>query len=306
MFETHTYSGTTWIRLVNPTTDQLTEITKTYHVEPEAMRDLTSPSPQQKVETYENSMYVVFHIPAYKHSHSKGHLQEIDFIIGKDYIITVQYDTVDALQRFSKEAELKSLIGKEDVGNITPGVIFVEVLRALYDSVGDEILFIQDRLRNIEDNIFSGRERDMVGELSKVGRDILNLKRTLAPQKALFENLLLIASKAHNKKFANHVRSIFENGYLRIYDQTRHSANLAIELRETNNSLVSTNQNEVMKVLTIMAFITFPLTLVTSVFGMNTIGTPLVGKPYDFWIIVGFMVMATLFMFAYFKFKKWL
>ena len=162
MLETHTYAGTTWVRLINPTADHLAEITKKYQVEPEALRDIASPSPQQKVETYEDSMYVVFHIPAYKHSHSKGHIQEIDFIIGKDYVITIQYDTIDALQKFSKEAELKSLVGKEDTENITPGVIFVEVLRALYDSVEDEILFIGDQLRNIEDRIFSGRERAMV------------------------------------------------------------------------------------------------------------------------------------------------
>jgi len=61
-----------------------------------------------------------------------------------------------------------------------------------------------------------------------------------------------------------------------------------------------------MKVLTILAFITFPLVLLSSVFGMNTISTPIVGIKGDFWIIIGVMLAATFSMFVYFRKKKWL
>ena len=306
MLETHRYPHATWIRLINPSPEELAHVAETYSIDPEAVHDLSSPTPRQKIETYNNSIYAVFHIPAYKHSHTKSHLQEIDFVIGKDHIITVQYDTVDALQKFSKEAEAKTLIGKDDEKSATPGVIFVEVMQALYESLTDEILFMQDWLRNIEDQIFSGKEKQMVAEISRVGRDLLDLRRTLGPQKIMFENLLLIATKAKNNAFRNHVKSIYENGYMRIYDQTEHNIELVTELRETNNSLVSTSQKEVRKTLTIMAFITFPLTLITSIFGMNTENMPITGNQYDFWIIFGFMLFATICMFIFFKYKKWL
>ena len=61
-----------------------------------------------------------------------------------------------------------------------------------------------------------------------------------------------------------------------------------------------------MKVLTIMAFITFPLSVIASIFGMNTKTLPIVGVPHDFWIIMGIMVFATIMFFALFKYKKWL
>ncbi len=305
MIETYSYNGTTWVRLISPTAEQLAEVRDTYAIEPEAFKDLASPTPRQKIETYEHSIYAVFHIPAYKHSHSKSHLQEIDFVIGKNFIITVQYDTIDALQKLSKEAEMKSLIGKENA-DITPDMIFVEVLHALYGSVSDEISYLEDQLRVIEDNIFGGLEKEMVSVLSKTGRDILDLKRTLASQKRLFESLILIASKAKNKALLHRVESLYHNSYMRIYEQIKHDFSLAKELRETNNSLLFTKQNEVMKLFTILAFVTFPLSLVTGLFGMNTTILPIVGLPHDFWIIFGFMVVATIFFFGYFKYKKWL
>ena len=66
------------------------------------------------------------------------------------------------------------------------------------------------------------------------------------------------------------------------------------------------DRNEIMKILTIMAFITFPLTLFTSMFGMNTIATPIVGRTGDFWIILGIMVIVSAGLFSFFKYKRWM
>ena len=76
------------------------------------------------------------------------------------------------------------------------------------------------------------------------------------------------------------------------------------ELRNTNSALLTTKQNEIMKLFTILAFITFPLTLFTSMFGMNTIATPIVGGTNDFWMILGIMGVVSIGFFAYFKYKR--
>jgi magnesium transporter len=55
-----------------------------------------------------------------------------------------------------------------------------------------------------------------------------------------------------------------------------------------------------------MAYVTFPLTLVTGIFGMNTRHTPVIGIDADFWIIAGFMLALTAGMFVVFKIKKWI
>jgi len=62
----------------------------------------------------------------------------------------------------------------------------------------------------------------------------------------------------------------------------------------------------VMKLFTILAFITFPLMLFTSMFGMNTTHTPILGCQYDFWLIIFVMTSLTVLMYFYFKSKKWM
>jgi len=97
---------------------------------------------------------------------------------------------------------------------------------------------------------------------------------------------------------------------VREYEHVRHALmnarELLAELRTTNDSLLYAKQNEVMKTLTIMAFVTFPLTLLAGIFGMNTAYTPLVGRSYDFWIVIGIMLALTVLFFSFFKYRKWL
>lgn len=306
MIHEHKYSHTTWVRLVSPTQEEVTTLALEYGLNHAVTQDILSSTPRQKVEAHGDLVYAVFHIPAYKSSHSKSHLQEVDFLIGDSFIITVQYDTIDALHRFSKEAEVKHLLGKEDTVHTTPSMIFAAVLKELYGGVQNEMNAMQDDLRVVEDRIFEGKEREMVTHLSRIGRDLLDLKRTLTPHQHHFERLLSIAEVTKNKQFSEHVSYVFERHYRKIADNLTNSIDLMSELRETNNSLVSTKQNEVMKTLTILAFITFPLTLVTGIFGMNTDDTPILGISGDFWYIFGGMVAGTLLMFMYFKYKKWL
>jgi len=65
--------------------------------------------------------------------------------------------------------------------------------------------------------------------------------------------------------------------------------------------------NEIMKTLTIFSVIVFPLTLLAAIFGMNTMNAmPFANSQYDFWYIMGIMLMGAVIMFGFFKKKRWL
>ena len=61
-----------------------------------------------------------------------------------------------------------------------------------------------------------------------------------------------------------------------------------------------------MKVLTVVATIFMPLTLLTGVYGMNLDLPRLPGGPAaQFWWLVGFMVVLVIAMLAVFRHKQW-
>ncbi len=137
-----------------------------------------------------------------------------------------------------------------------------------------------------------------------MSHELLNQKRALSTHKEVLESLEQIGVSLFGESFGNYFRAM-SAFHFRVYNHALALSETVTELRSTNDSLLTTRQNEVMKILTIMAFITIPLTLIASIFGMNTHYLPIVGTPGDFWIIVGIMAALALSFIAYFKHKRW-
>jgi magnesium transporter len=78
------------------------------------------------------------------------------------------------------------------------------------------------------------------------------------------------------------------------------------ELRDTNDSLLSTKQNEIMKQLTVLGAVVLPLTIICQVFGMSIRYFPLSDNPKAFWIILVMMFATALVTLVYARHKKWI
>jgi len=236
--------------------------------------------------------------------HGKSGSQEIDFIIGKDFLITTHYEVIDPLHEFSKVFETNSLLDKSDI-EIHAGYLFFYVAKELYRSLSRELDSINRELEDIEEKIFAGGEDKMVKVLSRVTRDLLNVRQAIYPHKDTLNSFEVTGTTFFGNDFKYHLRSIVGE-YYKISNVLEGHKETVQELRITNDSLLTTKTNNIIKILTIMAFITFPLSLIASIFGMNTQHMPLIGEQNDFWIIIIFMLGATAMMFIYFKYKKWI
>ncbi len=292
----------TWIDLVAPSAAEVRALMTEFDIDPVIAEELTSPSPKSKAEHRGGQLYLVLHFPALRGLSPRPEA-EIDFIVGKSFLITTRYSNIDPLHSFAKTFEVNSVLGHR--GAEHGGHLFVAVARDLYRSLNLECDRLRERLEEAEDRIFAGREREMVTQISVVGRMIHDFRRTLEPHKSMLESLEPQGEKIFGAGFSYHMRSLVGE-YERVRHTLEHLREWQGELRETNNSLLSTKQNDIMKNLTVMAFITFPLTLFSSLFAIDAKHKPIVGMDYDFWIILGIMMLTATAFFFFFKYKKWL
>lgn len=298
------YGGITWVDLDSPTDDELDQIQKEYAIHSLTTAELAAPSQRSKVDPYKNYIYAIFHFPNIHHEPHELDNREIDFILGKKFIITCHYQETPVLDRFRKEVLPERILG-EYKSLPHAGYIFFHLMRFLYQSNEDHLDEIEADLDEIEENIFSGHEKEMVAFLGVVSHDIIDIKQALKPHKSILESLEMAGRNFYGDEFAYYLRAI--NGeYEKVWNLTEDTREMLHELRDTNDSLLSAKTNEVMKVLTILAFITFPLSLLAGIFGMNTHSMPVVGSANDFWVVVGIMIAASLGMILFFRYKKWL
>ncbi|MBU1046545.1 magnesium transporter CorA family protein [Patescibacteria group bacterium] len=306
MLKKYTSQNITWIDVIKPTQDEVRNLMLQYKLHPLVAEELLLPTFKPKVDLHENYIYLILHFPFLKRNGSRSEFisKEIDFIIGKDFIITIRYDEISPLETFSKIFEVESILNSEENQQLHAGYLFYYITQKLYEALLDELDHVEQEQREMEKYIFSGKEKIMVREISRMGHNLLDFKQATMHHKEVLDSLELVGESFFGKDFIHYLRSVNDK-YRKVYHLVKTSQENLKELRETNDSLLTTKQNETMKIFTILAFVTFPLSLLASIFGMNTIHTPVVGWNQDFWWIVGGMILSTTVMFSFFKYKKW-
>lgn len=292
-----------WLIAERATPEELESLHDSIALPSALIEELTVPSHRPKVVTHDHNLYLVLHFPVYDPQERMVVAREIDFVIAKDTVLTVHYDTIPPLE------EIKNRLGAEEYRTRYFGssshVFLQHFISELFNFSLSELDHIKKEIDAVEENIYQGKGREMVEAISRVKRNLINFGGAMMPQHAVLETL-----QEYGVRF-------FGTGSLLAFRDLLHQYHLIRNLLKTHNetlnaldrtnfSLITTHTNEIMKILTIMAFATFPLMLFTSLFGMNTKTLPIVGSPNDFWIIVGIMVLATAAMFSYFKNKKWI
>lgn len=300
MIITREYTKGVWLDASSPSKEEIESLMVTSNIDPNTARDLLSPTPNQQIKETGDSIYLVFHIPVFKNPKKEVREVEIDCVISKNNLVSVRYESIDPLHYYAKQIETDEVLNKADYPHVFTGMV-----KEIYKYLGDELAYVDSWLKDIEQNIFSGNEKNMVLVISEISRNILSFRRIISPHKQIWQNMHSIIKEKFGQEFVNELGTIMEQ-LDRIIMITENLTLMIDEFRETNNSILSTKQNEIMKIFTIMAFVTFPLSLITSIFGMNTISTPIVGIKYDFWAIMFIMFMSTLAMFVFFRYKRWL
>ena len=301
------YRDIIWIDATSPSKEELATLSSDFNIHSLVENELAEPSKRSHLDTYDNYLYLVLHFPACrfcignKKTEGAG-IEEVDFIVGKKFIITIHYEPVQALEEFGQifEANLQSVDDKK----IHAGYLLFEILIKMYRSLDTSLTFLGEELKKAEENIFAGKEKEMVFVISDLNRELLDCTWSIQPHEEVLHSLEVSGGNLLGNDFAFYLKRI-TNIERRIFATLSNLQEMFKELRITNDSMLSIKTNEIMKVLTIMAFTTFPLTVFTSMFGMNTVYNPILGRPYDFWIIVVIMLSAVASMFIFFRYKRW-
>jgi magnesium transporter len=305
MISRYTYNGLTWVDLESPTRDEVALLNEEFSLPGLVGEEILSSTLRSKVDLYENFIYVILHFPTSASQKNNNQEQEVDFILGKDFLITVRYELIDPIHQFAKLFERNSLGSSEQMMNHS-GYIFMEMMKEFYKHSLQELEMIGSDIKDIEYRIFENQEEAMVREISKVSRKLLDFKQAIRFHQDVLRSYESASERFFGEKYGYYA-SIITSEFNKVNGLLESHRDVLSELQRTNDSLLSTRSNEIMKTFTIMTFVMVPLTLITGVFGMNTIDSLVfIRDIHDFFFVIGAMVLAAIIMFIFFRFRKWL
>lgn len=294
-----------WLNIINAGKVELEFLRQRYGFNMEYIKASTAATFSQRPMVLKEKKYVfmILHFPIFQGQKIKA--GEIDFFIGHGYLITLHNNNIPALNNFFN-------LSKKDQASLnayhspSSAILLAEILEKLIKDCYALLDQNSRAIERVEDIILSQNQKQAVSIILNLRHNIINIRKTLQNHKNILKQLLdLKSSVVAQAEINKYYNSLVEHSK-RIWESLDNQMEMISVLNSTNESLLNDRLNNIMKTLTIFSVIVFPLTLLSSIFGMNAEFMPFVKHPLGFWIILGLMSFLTVCMLIFFKRKKWL
>lgn len=297
-------SSFTWSDINKPDEAVLETLRRTYKFHPLDLEDCLSESQRPKIDDYDEYIFMVLHIPI--RSGRARHIRnsEVNIFIGPNFLITL-HDNDPTIKKLFADCKAKRKLREEYLGK-GPGYFLYMLTDDLFGSCFPLLDTLGKNINDLESEVFDpDHSRDRLKDILMLKKDIINFRRMIIPQRAIVAQL-----EHKNKKFLPDNLDVYFDDVVdkieKIWNNLENLQELTASLQETNESIISHNTNNIIKVLTLFSVVMLPLTVITGFYGMNVVGLPFAEHTKATIIIGGLLFSIMCSMFAYFRFRRWI
>ena len=292
-----------WINISDIKEEDTQYLAKNFEFHHLDLEDCLTENQRSKIDEYPEYLFVILHLPTQNKRHKRLTQLELNVFVGHGYLITIHENHPTINKIF--DACLKDKTFRNEFMSKGSGYLFYKVLNELFEGIFPISDDLTKNLNTIENDVFENDSgKDRLKDILLVKKDIINFRRIILPQRAV------IAQLEHlNMKFSHDNLDIYFDNIVdkieKVFGVMENLKELADSLHQTNESIISHNTNNIIKVLTIFSVVMLPLTVITGFYGMNVEGLPVAEKEAAALIVGGFMFIVVLLMLLFFKYKKW-
>jgi len=281
-----------WVDVIDEEPDTVRSIGSTFGLDPGAVEDSFVEANLPLVEEHVHEIFVVLH-GFLTGEGERLSTPEIDVFIGGRFLVTIRDG-----QRASIEAVKARL---EEEGNLpvaTPAGMLAFLALSAGRRYAPLIQELERRVDSLEEMAIRGEPQTAV-EVYALRRDVILLRRALAPQYDVYDDL----SGSNHPLIDEEARLTFSrvaNQHRRSLEALEAGRALLGSTLETYRGAVADQTNEIMRILTVFSALLLPLTLIAGIWGMNFGRIPGAGEDWGFWWLVGIMVILGIGLWVYF------
>ena len=299
-----------WFDLLDPTNEEEAEVENRLGIELPTRADLSEVESSSR--TSEQDGFLFPSMPIASHTHALYEAPSpIGFVLSKNVLVTIRYaqmhsfDTV--VTKFSKNDAPRSSV--EAFAALVDQIVdlsadALEGIAAELDAVSRSVFLrtrarrrhltrSNDALYDILTNVGSAGER-----LSRIRVSLLGLQR-----------IVRFVSESERDWIPNNMRSRLSTAQadlLSLAEYESHLSGKAQFLLDAVLGFISTKQNDIFTVLTVVSVVGIPPTLVASIYGMNFKNMPELSWAWGYQYGLALIALSTLLPILWFNWRKWL
>lgn len=297
-----------WYNIINPGDKEIKYLKKEFNFKDKYLQASLKKITAQRPMIYqgEDYLFVILHFPVLNKEQQivPG---EIEFFIGHGYLITLHDGKTKALDDFFNYCQ-KDTIFLESYNLESSAILLYEILEKLIQDSYELLDKNNIEISEVEDIIFSQKQKIITAQLLKLKRNIINIRRIVQNHKNIMKKLTeMKSSLVSEEKIITYYDNLAIHSQ-RIWEFSETQKEIIDSLHDTSESITSDKINNIMKTLTIVSVILMPLNLIASMLGMNLNPNPLksLSGIFDFIVISSVMIFLAIIMLIFFRKKKWL
>jgi magnesium transporter len=295
--------GVRWVNLEQPRPSNRSWLEERFDFHPLDYEDVFSRNQRPKIDEYDDYLFIVLYFPRFDKQVGRLNAAELDLFVGPDFLVTLPNQPLQPVEYLFERCRTNDELRESWFAKGT-GYLLYKIIDACVDASFPMLAKMGNKLERVEDEIFAGNSAEVVRDISNVKQEIINFRKVVRPQRAVFSDL----ERTKQRYLAEDLDVYFDDindASERVWQMLETYKETVEALEATNESVLSHQLNDVLRVLTVLSVVFLPLTLIASIFGMN-VKVPGQDQVVPFWIIIAAMFAIAGGMIAFFRRRRWL
>jgi len=250
-----------WLDLTDPGEDDVATLGELFSFHPLALEDLAKRGQRPKLEDFGEYTFLVYY-GAGAAKDGTIELEEVHAFLSGGYLVTSHQRHSAALQEARQRFDAQTPSSEQ--------FVIYRVLDGLTDSFFPILDRLDDRMEQLDEEIFTRPQPQQLEEITALRRELVGLRRVVTPQRDLLargiDDILEIPGLEADSR--DYFRDVYDHA-IRISDQIDSYRDLLTGSRDAYLSVVSNRLNQITKQLTVVATIFLPLSFIVGFFGQN-------------------------------------
>jgi magnesium transporter len=300
-----------WTDLLDPTEDELRAALQR-DVHARTLEQLLRPArqddePRPRLEGQDGYVFGVFLIPIAIREEDRVFYQELDLVANRERLVTVR-KTPELGHPFDPRPAQESV---RSGGDQRTGLMVYRLVDLIAEYFLDLVDALDDEIDELEDRIEEWPATQVRVRISQLRHDLLHVRRTLGPTRDAIRRVVdrRVEADQHGEVLPRDIELDFADVYdklLRAIDRLDFSRDLLASARDYQQAKIANDQNEVTKVLAVIASVLLLPTFIVGLYGQNFQHIPELNWSFGYWWSWGLILVTTALQLAFFRWLGWI
>ena len=301
--------GAVWIDLVKPTAEEDHAVERLAGIAVPTREDMQEIEISSRLYVENGARYMTASLMCAADTESPR-ISPVTFILSNHRLVTVRYDVPKPFTLVEHK------LARSAVAGINGEIVLLELLDAVIDRCADILERVGAEVDAVSHAIFEPEGTARTGQAKRYSDILIAIGRKGDLTSKVRESLVsigrvvtFVTAATDGVKWSREMREQLKTMQRDVTSLTDHASYLSNKITFVLDAMlgvVNLEQNNIIKLFSVMAVVLMPPTLIASIYGMNFKVMPELEWQHGYPLAVLMMLAAAAGPYLYFKWKKWL